>query len=165
MTRTIRIWACILLGICIPLISFLLAHAGGDLLHQLQLEGWNSVEKLVLGVTCLVLCGSILSVSLSHVAESVMIISNSKRWQAWALAVTLDCALITMELARVLAYENWLSRSLMVLVVVWSAALNVFAFVGAVDRESVTAKPVLDPAPAPVASPRLSFRRSPAPTA
>lgn len=64
MTKAIKVWACVLLGICIPLISFLLAHAGGDMLHKLEdVTVWR--ESWV-GFACLFLCASILSVSLSQ---------------------------------------------------------------------------------------------------
>ena len=121
-----QIPACIVLGLTIPGLAFLLAHIGSDIMKDFTT--WKE-PGFILGVVCLCLCASVLAVSLSHVAESIGVLTNSQGWRCWAFAVSLDLTLITMEVIRTLTqYRHWFVWLVMGIVIVSSAFLNVSAF-------------------------------------
>lgn len=107
------------LGCGIPALSLSLSHTGGELLRH---------GHYGLGSAALVLCGSVLAVSLSHLAWAIEDITHSARWQAWCLAVAVDVALVLGELTRVAGFTSWVVPALMASVTVVSAALNCWAF-------------------------------------
>jgi hypothetical protein len=106
-------------GCGIPLLSLGLSSIGGRLL----VEGHRG-----LGGAALVLCCTVLAVSLSHLAWSVRDITGSSRWQAWCLAVAVDLSLVLGELASVAGFSLWVVPCLMAAVTVASCVLNTHAF-------------------------------------
>jgi hypothetical protein len=107
------------LGCGIPGLSLALSSIGGRLLAE---------GHPYLGGAALVLCSAVLAVSLSHLAWAIQDITRSARWQAWALALAVDVALVLGELACVAGAGWWLVTALMVAVACVSAVLNCWAF-------------------------------------
>jgi hypothetical protein len=107
------------MGCGIPLLSLGLSSSGGRLLEQ---------GHIGLGVSALVLCCSVLAVSLSHLAWAIRDITRSQVWQAWCLAVAVDVAVVLCELCRVAGFELWVVPVLMGALTAASAGLNCWAF-------------------------------------
>jgi hypothetical protein len=107
------------MGCGIPALTLALSSVGGRLLEQGQYG---------LGSGALVLCCSVLAVSLSHLAWAIKDITGSHPWQAWALAVAVDVSLVLCELSRVAGFELWVVPAIMVGVTVASMVLNCWAF-------------------------------------
>ena len=114
-----RRWITVGMGCGIPLLSLALSSIGGRLL----LEGHYG-----LGASALVLCCTVLAVSLSHLAWAVQDITRSARWQSWCLAVAIDTSLVLGELAGVVGFHLWVVPAVMASVTVVSAVLNCWAF-------------------------------------
>jgi hypothetical protein len=107
------------MGCGIPLLSLGLSSSGGRLLEQ---------SHIGLGVSALVLCCSVLAVSLSHLAWAIRDITRSYLWQAWCLAVAVDVAVVLCELCQVAGLELWVGPVLMGALTAASAGLNCWAF-------------------------------------
>lgn len=107
------------MGCGIPGLSLALSTTGGRLLCE---GHW------ALGGGALVLCCSVLAVSLSHLAWAIRDITRSAWWQAWCLAVAIDLAVVLCELSRVAGFQLWVVPVLMGAVTVASAGLNCWAF-------------------------------------
>jgi hypothetical protein len=114
-----RRWITLGLGTGIPGLSLALSSIGG----RLVAEGHG-----VLGGAALALCCSVLAVSLSHLAWAIRDITRSAWWQAWCLALAVDCSLVLGELAGIAGYTSWVVAAVMVSVTVCSAVLNCWAF-------------------------------------
>src|SRR5438045_1542715 len=76
-----RRWITVVMGCGIPCLSLALSSIGG----RLCVEG-----QRVLGGAVLVLCCTVLAVSLSHLAWAVKDITRSAKWQSWCLALAVD---------------------------------------------------------------------------
>jgi hypothetical protein len=107
------------MGCGIPCLSLALSSIGG----RLCVAG-----HLGLGTAALLLCCSVLAVSLSHLAWAIGDITRSARWQAWCLAGAIDLCLVLGELAGVAGFELWTVTAVMAAVTVTSAVLNTWAF-------------------------------------
>jgi hypothetical protein len=107
------------MGCGIPCLSLALSSIGGRLLVQGHTE---------LGASALVLCCSVLAVSLLHLAWAVGAITRSAWWQSWCLAVAIDPSLVLGELAGVAGFDSVLVPVVMGRVCVVSAVLNGQAF-------------------------------------
>ena len=107
------------MGCGIPGLSLALSTMGGRLMCE---------SKWGLGAGALVLCGTVLAVSLSHLAWAIRDITKSALWQSWCLAVAIDLAVVLCELSRVAGFELWVVPVLMGCVTVASAGLNCWAF-------------------------------------
>lgn len=107
------------LGCGIPALSLSLSHIGGELIGS---------GRMALGGAALVLCSAVLAVSLDHLRAAIQDITRSRLWQAWALAVAVDCALVLGELARVAGFQSWTVPVLMGAVTLCSMGLNCWAF-------------------------------------
>lgn len=109
------------LGIAIPAMSLTLSHIAGTLANEL------AVLAAFIG-----LCGcSVLVVSLSHLAEAIADATGAEKWQAWALAVTLDLGIVGCELSHIYSANEALwfwTTGLMVVVMLFSMLLNCYAF-------------------------------------
>ncbi len=109
------------LGIAIPALSLTLAHVAGTLVNECP------GLALFIGI-----CGvSILVVSLSHLAEAIHDATGAAKWQGWAIAITLDLSIIGCELSHVFSKNEALwywTTALMVVVMLFSMILNVYAF-------------------------------------
>lgn len=116
---TLRRWTTVGMGCGIPGLSLALSSVGGSLIES----GHYS-----LGAGALGLCCAVLAVSLSHLASAIRDITHSRPWQAWLLALTIDCSLIVCELSRVSGFASWLVPVVMVGVTVASMWLNCWAF-------------------------------------
>jgi hypothetical protein len=114
-----RRWITLGIGAGIPCLSLALSSIGG----RLVAEGHT-----LLGSGALVLCCSVLAVSLSHLAWAIRDITRSAWWQAWCLALAVDCSLVLGELAGIAGYTSWVVAAVMVSVTVCSAVLNCWAF-------------------------------------
>ncbi len=114
-----RRWITLGMGAGIPCLSLALSSIGGRLLA----EGHG-----VLGSGALVLCCSVLAVSLSHLAWAIRDITRSEWWQAVLLAIAVDCSLVLGELAGIAGYASWVVGAVMVSVTLCSAVLNCWAF-------------------------------------
>jgi hypothetical protein len=107
------------MGCGVPVLSLALSSIGGQLVAQ---------GHGVLGGGALVLCCSVLAVSLSHLAWAVRDITRSAWWQSWCLAAAIDLSLVLGELAGVAGFSCWVVPAVMVSVTVVSAVLNCWAF-------------------------------------
>jgi hypothetical protein len=107
------------LGCGIPALSLTLSHIGVELIQT---------ARPCLGGSALVLCGAVLAVSLDHLRSAIQDITHSRLWQAWCLAVAVDCALVVCELTRVAGFQSWAVPCLMGAVTVASMGLNCWAF-------------------------------------
>jgi hypothetical protein len=111
----------ITLGVAIPAMSLTLSHIAGTLASEcVPLAAF-------LGLTgC-----SVLVVSLSHLAEAIADATGAEKWQAWALAITLDLGIVGCELSHVYADNAALwywTTGLMVCTMLLSMVFNVYAF-------------------------------------
>lgn len=109
------------LGVAIPGMSLTLSHIAGTLAPQTP---WLAGLVGACGI-------SVLIVSLSHLAEAIEDSTGSAKWQAWALAITIDVAVIACELTHVFTADASLwfwTTGLMVVVMLFSMALNTYAF-------------------------------------
>jgi hypothetical protein len=112
----------IVMGVGIPLLSLSLSTIAG----KLALTGHE-----YLAASALVLTSSVLAVSLSHLAWSVKDITHSSTWQSWALAITIDLAVVLSESVHVFAPDadvEMLATTVMVAVTLASMGCNVWAF-------------------------------------
>lgn len=107
------------MGCGIPCLSLALSSIGGRLC--VAGHAW-------LGGAALVLCCSVLAVSLSHLAWAVRDITRSAWWQSWCVAAAIDLSLVLGELAGVAGFGLWVVTAVMVAVTVVSAVLNCWAF-------------------------------------
>jgi hypothetical protein len=107
------------IGVGIPCLSLSLSSIGGRLLQE---GHW------ALGAGSLVLCCSVLAVSLSHLAWAIRDITRSSWWQSWCLAAAVDLSLILGELASVSGFDLWVVPVVMIAVTAVSAVLNCWAF-------------------------------------
>ena len=118
---TLRKAIAVTLGIAIPAMSLTLSHIAGTLAN----ECWPLA--MFLGATgC-----SVLVVSLSHLAEAIADATGAERWQAWALAITLDLGIVGCELSHVFTANEslwWWTTGLMVATMLLSMVFNVYAF-------------------------------------
>jgi hypothetical protein len=103
------------MGCGVPVLSLALRSIGGQLVAQ---------GHAVLGRGALVLCCSVLAVSLSHLAWAVRDITRSAWWQSWCLAGAIDLFLVLGELAGVAGISCWVVPTVMASVTVVSAILN-----------------------------------------
>ncbi len=109
------------LGIAIPMLSLSLSKISG----QLALD-----QSYWLAGFAFALCVSVLAVSLSHLAWAIEDITGSEWKASWALAVTIDLALVCCELTQVWATGlETVTTILMVSVCGFSMVLNVWAFI------------------------------------
>jgi len=109
------------LGVAIPVFSMCLCHIGGSLVSEVL---WVAAFFGIVAVSVLVL-------SLSHLAEAVEDTTGARPWQAWLMAVALDCTIVACELCHVFASDEQLwywSTALMGAAGIFSAVLNVYAF-------------------------------------
>lgn len=110
------------MGCGIPLLSLVLSHLGGSLLAD---------GSELLGLLALVLCVSVLIVSLSHLAWAIGDITKSRTSANWCLAITVDMSLVLAELVGVFGTPEGvelLRVGLMVSVTIASMVLNCWAF-------------------------------------
>lgn len=114
-----RWWTTVALGCGVPALSLSLSSIGGRLLA----EGHG-----LLGSCGMVLCCTVLGVSLSHLAWAIGDITKAKGWQPWALAMAIDASLVLGELSQVYGFESVLVPVVMASVAVMSAWLNCWAF-------------------------------------
>jgi hypothetical protein len=114
-----RRWITMGMGAGIPCLSLALSSIGG----RLAAEGHHA-----LGGGALVLCCSVLAVSLSHLAWAIRDITRSAWWQSWCLAAAVDLSLVLGELAGIAGYASWVVAAVMVSVTLCSAVLNCWAF-------------------------------------
>jgi hypothetical protein len=114
-----RRWITIGVGCGIPAMSLTLSRIGGGLL----VGGHTG-----LGSCAMLLCCTVLAVSLSHLAWALRDITKSRPWQAWCMAIACDVAIVVCELVHVAGVE-WLAVSgLMWACTVASMVLNCWAF-------------------------------------
>ncbi len=109
------------LGVAIPLLSLSLSKIAGSL---------ALVGHYALAGFALLLCLSVLAVSLGHLAWAVENITRSSVRASWALAITIDLALVLGESVQVFAGEGLMgiTTAVMTAVCLFSMALNVWAF-------------------------------------
>jgi hypothetical protein len=117
-----RIAVTIVAGCAIPIFSLYFAAQSGYLLKSGS-AGREPVA-ILLGVVFFVLCFTVLAVSLSHLARAFRDITGLASKSAWALAMSLDCALAASELTDVAGYGWALVYVFMVAVTAFSMALN-----------------------------------------
>jgi hypothetical protein len=115
----VRFVATVVLGIVLPLLSLGLSDTGGEKLLSRQ-YGLASFSLLLMG--------SVLTVSLSHLAWAVRDITGSPVWASWLLAVAFDCCIILGELNHVANGWSVITAAMMVVVCGLSMFLNVWAF-------------------------------------
>jgi hypothetical protein len=77
------------------------------------------------------------SLSLSHLASGIEIVTHSASWEGWALAVGIDCGFILMELACITTVADKVrrvveryARPAIAGTLAGSAVMNAFAFAG-----------------------------------
>jgi hypothetical protein len=107
------------LGCGIPCLSLALSSQGGELL---------AAGEIGLGIASLVLCCTVLALSLSHLRDAIVDITHCDQWQGWVLAVAVDCALVLAELVQVSGHGSLVQWGLLGLLTFASAVLNCWAF-------------------------------------
>jgi hypothetical protein len=82
-----------------------------------------------------VIAGTLIALSLSHLAHGIEIVTAAPSWESWAMAVGIDLGFVALEMAGVLAATASLrkeihkySRPAIVGTLIGSAAMNAFAF-------------------------------------
>lgn len=120
---------CYLFGAFIPALVLAFSTLGGSYLlagHTLP------------GVAFVVLCIVLLSLSLSHVAESLHVIFGGEKWGAWTMAVVCDLGIVACELCSVFAPDvSVVVRGLvMVGVTLASVYLNTSALIRHADTNA-----------------------------
>lgn len=108
-------------GIGIPGLTLSLSTIAGQLATQ---------EHVGLGCGLGLVGGTVLVVSLSHLAWAIGDITRSARWASWLLAIAVDCGLVACEGVHVFAPGvcDGLATAVMVAVTLASMVLNVWAF-------------------------------------
>jgi hypothetical protein len=91
----------------------------------------QSLSATGIGLAIIVLT----SLSLSHLASGIAIVTHSPAWQGWALAVGIDCGFILMELACITTVADKVrkvveryARPAIAGTLAGSAVMNAFAF-------------------------------------
>jgi hypothetical protein len=112
-------------GMFIPLLALSLSHMGGA---RVLSPSW---EERSCGLALLALCCTVLFVSLNHVSEALMDITNSSSTASWAMATSVDLTMIVTELSTTFAtneHDRWLRIAVMGCVTLGSMVLNVWSF-------------------------------------
>ena len=121
--RRVALAMTVLMGVSIPLLSLALSTIAGTLARA----GHNALAGAGLALTV-----SVLAVSLAHLSWAIADITKSGAGASWALAVTVDMAVVLCEAVHVFAPDaglNVLATALMICVCAASMILNVYAFV------------------------------------
>jgi hypothetical protein len=99
----------------------------------------QSLSATGIGLAIIVLT----TLSLSHLASGITIVTHSPAWQGWALAIGIDCGFILMELARITTVADKVrrvveryARPAIAGTLAGSAVMNAFAFAG--DAHTLT---------------------------
>lgn len=111
-----------MLAMAMPLFALVLAKVAGTLAQGGKTE--LACFAGTIGVSCLL-------VSLADCKQSIQAITGVLTWQAWAVAITVDLAIVVGELVLTFAPELGLDvwvGALMVAVGVFSMGFNAFAF-------------------------------------
>jgi hypothetical protein len=122
-TDKVKLYATLVMGIAIPLLSLGLSNTGGTL---------TRADHNVLAGFAFFLMACVLAVSLSHLAWSIEDITRSPRWASWLLAITFDLMLVLAELCHVSAADagvGTVTTVMMVAVAGLSMFLNCWAFI------------------------------------
>jgi hypothetical protein len=78
--------------------------------------------------------------SLNHLASGIGTISHCETYQAWAMAVGVDCAFVSLELAQLTISDKLRTKLTRVFrpailgTILWSAILNALAFASGADN-------------------------------
>ncbi len=79
--------------------------------------------------------GTLVALSLSHLAHGIEIVTAAPQWESWAMAVGIDLGFVALEAAQVTAttpalrnYIGRFTRPAIVGTLAGSAAMNAFAF-------------------------------------
>ena len=76
------------------------------------------------------------ALSLNHLASGIATMTHCPSWQSWAMAIGVDCAFVTLEVAQLTIGDKLraklasLFRPAIVGTLAWSAGLNALAFAG-----------------------------------
>lgn len=80
------------------------------------------------------------ALSLNHLAHGIEIVTNAPSWEAYSMAIGIDCGFISAELAQLFASSKELAKKIsrftkpaIVGTLIGSAAMNAFAFSNAVQ--------------------------------
>lgn len=80
------------------------------------------------------------ALSLNHLAHGIEIVTNAPSWEAYSMAIGIDCGFISAELAQLFASSEKLAKKIsrftkpaIVGTLIGSAAMNAFAFSNAVQ--------------------------------
>jgi H+/Cl- antiporter ClcA len=80
------------------------------------------------------------ALSLNHLAHGIEIVTNAPNWEAYAMAIGIDCGFISAELAQLFASNDKLAKKIsrftkpaIIGTLIGSAAMNAFAFSNAVQ--------------------------------
>lgn len=132
-TTAYRHAQCYVFGAGIPALVLGCATLGGDYL----LAGYN-----VLGISFVGLCLILLSLSLSHVAESLHHIFGGDRWASWTMAIACDLSIVACEMSAVFApgVSIIVRTAVMVGVSLASVYLNTTALIRHADAKAKTRK-------------------------
>jgi hypothetical protein len=91
----------------------------------------QSLSATGIGLAIIVLT----TLSLSHLASGITIVTHSPAWQGWAVAIGIDCGFILMELARITTVADKVrrvveryARPAIAGTLAGSAVMNAFAF-------------------------------------
>ena len=118
----VKLYATLVMGVAIPLLSLGLSNTGGNLARH---------DHTWLAGFAFVLMACVLAVSLSHLAWAVEDITRSPRWASWLLAVAFDLMLVLAEMCQVTAADagvGTVTTVMMVAVAGLSMFLNCWAF-------------------------------------
>jgi hypothetical protein len=82
-----------------------------------------------------IVAGSLVALSLTHLATGIQVVTGSPQWESWSMAIGVDCGYVALELASLTAVTDAIRKAIgkftrpaIIGTLAGSAALNAFAF-------------------------------------
>ena len=92
-------------------------------------------RQVLAGVGVAAVAGSLVALSLTHLAHGIEIVTASPSWEAWSMAVGIDLGFVGLEMAQLTAATDTVRKAIggyvrpaIIGTLSGSAALNAFAF-------------------------------------
>jgi hypothetical protein len=92
-------------------------------------------RQALAGVGVAIVAGSLVGLSLTHLAHGIEIVTASPSWEAWSMAVGIDLGFVGLEMAQLTAATDTVRKAIggyvrpaIIGTLAGSAALNAFAF-------------------------------------
>jgi hypothetical protein len=92
-------------------------------------------RQALAGAGVALVAGSLVALSLTHLAHGIEVVTAAPKWEAWSMAVGIDLGFVALEMAQLTAATDAVRRAIEAYVrpaivgtLAGSAALNAFAF-------------------------------------